>query len=66
MEERASLKKGVSLIPQLRRCGVLDAVQTDLDDCAQVFIDIARNSSMTGREIQVGMFSRKKQPSRNH
>lgn len=26
---------------------------TDLDDCAQAFIDIARNSSMTGQGIQV-------------
>lgn len=28
--------------------------QTDLDDCAQAFIDIARNTSMTGQKIQVG------------
>ncbi|KAG9237539.1 short-chain dehydrogenase/reductase-like protein sdr [Amylocarpus encephaloides] len=26
---------------------------TDLDDCAQTFIDIAKNSSMTGQKIQV-------------
>ncbi|KAH6674088.1 short-chain dehydrogenase/reductase-like protein sdr [Halenospora varia] len=26
---------------------------TDLDDCAQIYLDIARNSSMTGQKIQV-------------
>ncbi|TVY17661.1 Granaticin polyketide synthase putative ketoacyl reductase 2 [Lachnellula arida] len=26
---------------------------TDLDDCAQAFVDIAKNSSMTGQKIQV-------------
>ncbi|KFY86387.1 hypothetical protein V498_07516 [Pseudogymnoascus sp. VKM F-4517 (FW-2822)] len=30
---------------------------TDLEDCAQSFIDIARNSSMTGQKIVVGEFS---------
>jgi hypothetical protein len=30
--------------------------QTDLDDCAQAFVDIARNSSMTGQKIVVGEF----------
>lgn len=29
--------------------------QTDLDDCAQAFVDIARNTSMTGQKIQIGM-----------
>lgn len=28
--------------------------QTDLDDCAQAFIDIAKNTSMTGQKIQIG------------
>lgn len=31
--------------------------QTDLEDTAQSFIDIARNSSMTGQRIVVGEFS---------
>ena len=28
--------------------------QTELDDCAQTFIDLARNTSMTGQSITVG------------
>jgi hypothetical protein len=31
--------------------------QTDLEDTAQAFIDIARNSSMTGQNIVVGELS---------
>jgi len=31
--------------------------QTDLDDCADVYIMLARNSSMTGIRIQVGTWS---------
>ncbi len=33
---------------------VIECVQTDLEDTAQAFIDIARNSSMTGQNIIVG------------
>ena len=36
--------------------GFSDALQTDLGDCANAFLDIARNSSMTGQKIQVGTF----------
>jgi len=28
-------------------------IATDLEDCAQSFVDIARNASMTGQKIQV-------------
>lgn len=27
-----------------------------MDDCAQAYIDIAKNSSLTGQRIQVGMY----------
>jgi hypothetical protein len=33
---------------------VLIREQTDLEDCAQSFVDTARNSSMTGQKIVVG------------
>lgn len=35
---------------------MLTSKQTDLEDCAQTFVDIARNSSMTGQKIVVGEF----------
>lgn len=28
-------------------------IQTDLEDCANAFIDLARNTSMTGQKITV-------------
>ena len=32
-------------------------MQTELEDCAEMFIDIARNNSMTGQAITIGKFS---------
>lgn len=28
--------------------------QTDLDDCANAFVNLAKNSSMTGQSVQIG------------
>lgn len=28
--------------------------QTDLDDCADAFVALAKNSSMTGQSVQIG------------
>lgn len=28
--------------------------QTDLDDCADAFVNLAKNSSMTGQSVQIG------------
>lgn len=28
--------------------------QTDLDDCADAFVALAKNSSMTGQSLQIG------------
>lgn len=31
--------------------------QTELDDCANAFVAIAKNSSITGQTIQIGMWN---------
>ena len=33
-------------------------METDLEDCADAFVSIAKNSSMTGQKIAVGKISR--------
>ena len=32
-------------------------IETDLNDCANAFVMIAKNASMTGQKIQVGEFA---------
>ena len=32
-------------------------METDLNDCANAFVMIAKNASMTGQKIQVGEFA---------
>ncbi|KAL9071152.1 MAG: hypothetical protein Q9157_005567 [Trypethelium eluteriae] len=56
MKERAVLKKEVRVHPNLM--GLLIRLQTDLDDCANTFVMLAKNTSMTGMKIQVdaGLF----------
>jgi len=56
MREKAYLKQDVSVSSFTSAAPNL-LYKTDLDDAAQAFIDIARNNSMTGQRIQVGMFS---------
>ena len=63
LEEKALLKKVVSasfLALDPTRDGeegvVLTREQTDLEDCAQSFVDTAKNASMTGQKIIVGRF----------
>lgn len=34
----------------------LTLLQTDLEDTAQIYVDIAKNASMTGQRITVGTF----------
>jgi len=34
--------------------------QTDLDDCANAFVALAKNSSMTGQSVQIGGWRKKK------
>jgi len=36
-----------------RAHGSADTLQTDLDDCADMFVHIAKNKSMTGQEIEI-------------
>lgn len=62
MNEKAYLKKEVcnSLLSYpftLKLIHDSFSVQTDLGDCAQAYLDIARNTSMTGQRIQVGMYN---------
>lgn len=59
MREKAYLKQDVKLIMIGNGSFKLTwhDIQTNLMDTAQAFIDIARNSSMTGQRIQVGSSS---------
>ena len=34
----------------------LTLLQTDLEDCAEAFVAAARNSSLTGQNIQIGVY----------
>ena len=52
--DKAVLKKEVSRrILQIGR-DPLTFIQTDLEDCADAFVAAAKNSSMTGQNIQIG------------
>jgi hypothetical protein len=44
-------------IKSLEEAAVLKSV-TDLGDCADIYVSIARNTSMTGQKIQVGRLPR--------
>jgi hypothetical protein len=54
MDERAYLKKDVSGTPRSNSAGTKYVNQTDLQDCAQTYVDVAKNSSLTGQRIQIG------------
>lgn len=54
INERALLKKEVS--QPLSNGRWLIIIETNLDDCADAFISLAKNSSMTGQSIVVGKY----------
>ena len=55
-KDRAILKKEVFLgnIERQISCKLI-LEQTDLEDCADAFVSAAKNSSLTGQNIQIGM-----------
>ena len=61
----ASGVKGQSLLKERGRFGYVSREvpyklifeQTDLEDCADAFVAAARNSSLTGQNIQIGAYS---------
>ncbi|PQE27010.1 hypothetical protein CJF31_00011672 [Rutstroemia sp. NJR-2017a BVV2] len=56
LEEKAFLKRVGCKFPQTRVENDNETNEiccTDIEDCAQAFVDVARNSSMTGQKIQV-------------
>jgi len=63
------LKQGnqfpVEIIEALRQRAALKEV-TDLGDCADMYISIAKNTSMTGQRITVGKYSCFLFPSRHY
>ena len=44
------------MIKMMKRKAALK-IETDLNDCANAFVMIAKNASMTGQKIQVGEFA---------
>lgn len=57
-KDRAFLKKQVFLgrVERKTSCKLI-IEQTDLEDCADAFVSAAKNSSLTGQNIQVGMLN---------
>ncbi|KAL9000783.1 MAG: hypothetical protein Q9188_005584 [Gyalolechia gomerana] len=55
-KDKALLKKEVSFDRNRQRIGVLTLEKTGLEDCADSFIAIAKNSSMTCQAVVVGKF----------
>lgn len=53
-KDKALLKKEVSDREARLAVAVLMPAQTDLEDCANTFIDLAKNSSMTCQTVVVG------------
>ncbi len=53
-KDKALLKKEVSDREASRAIPLLMPAQTDLEDCANAFIDLAKNSSMTCQTVVVG------------
>lgn len=41
-------------VPNLGKMRLTDLLQTELGDCAEMFVSIAQNSSMTGQAVTVG------------
>lgn len=55
MEEKAVLKKTVSLLcDALFACLLLNSTKADLEDTADAYIMLAKNTSITGMKIQIG------------
>jgi hypothetical protein len=46
---------GEDIINGIKERAVLKK-ETDLDDCADMYVAIAKNSSMTGQRVQVGKY----------
>lgn len=53
-KDKALLKKEVSARGARHAVAVLMSAKTDLEDCANTFIDVAKNSSMTCQTVVVG------------
>lgn len=59
-----SANEGQSLVEERSKFGnmkhevffKLTLMQTDLEDCAEAFVAAARNSSLTGQNIQIGAY----------
>ena len=58
MKDKAVLKQEVSSVPTSFFPSNCSLFQTDLDDCADLFVSIAKNKSMTGQEVVVGKLNR--------